>query len=397
MSLRDQIPSLKNKIYFNYGGQGPLPNPSLDEIIKSWQTIQEIGPFTNNVWEYINKETKSTKFLLSKILGVKTKNIALSENISTGIVLPLWGIKFHDDDELLISDCEHPGIIAASRELCSRNNLKLNIFPIQKIKSLTDKIFIEEITKYLSKKTKVIIISHILWNFGFKVPLQELRKEIDLHKNSPYLIVDGAQSFGNIDIKDEVKDTDVYAITGHKWACGPEGLGAFFVSDKFIQETNPTIIGWKSLKREQGIYEPYDDLYQEDARKFEIATSCIPLLAGLRKSIQLLDLDNFREERIMRVKAMSNNLWMKLNKIENIKLILNYPLNNGIVSFDIQGINNKKRFINELGQHNIWIRIIEDPKWFRACVHQITTPEEINLLVYQISLLIKSNTLYQGI
>tara|TARA_Y100001970_G_C14258319_1_gene877353 strand:+ start:9808 stop:11001 length:1194 start_codon:yes stop_codon:yes gene_type:complete len=397
MSLRDQIPSLKNKIYFNYGGQGPLPNPSLNEIIKSWQIIQEIGPFTNNVWDFINSETASTKFLLSKILGVNTKNIALSENISTGIVLPLWGIKFDDKDELLISDCEHPGIIAACRELCNRNNLKLKIFPIQKIKSLSNKIFVEEITKYLSKKTKVIIISHILWNFGFKVPLQDLRKEIDRYKNSPYLIVDGAQSFGHIDIKDEVKDSDVYAITGHKWACGPEGLGAFFVSERFIQETNPTIIGWKSLKREQGIYEPFDDLYQKDARKFEIATSCIPLLAGLRKSLQLLNLDKFEEERKSTINTMSNKLWIELNKIENIKLILDYPLKNGIVSFDIQGIKNKKRLINELGQSNIWIRIIEDPKWFRACVHQITTSDEINLLVNQISLLIKSNHIHQGI
>jgi len=397
MSLRDQIPSLKNKIYFNYGGQGPLPNPSLNEIIKSWQIIQEIGPFTNNVWDFINSETASTKFLLSKILGVNTKNIALSENISTGIVLPLWGIKFDDKDELLISDCEHPGIIAACRELCNRNNLKLKIFPIQKIKSFSNKIFVEEITKYLSKKTKVIIISHILWNFGFKVPLQDLRKEIDRYKNSPYLIVDGAQSFGHIDIKDEVKDSDVYAITGHKWACGPEGLGAFFVSERFIQETNPTIIGWKSLKREQGIYEPFDDLYQKDARKFEIATSCIPLLAGLRKSLQLLNLDKFEEERKSTINTMSNKLWIELNKIENIKLILDYPLKNGIVSFDIQGIKNKKRLINELGQSNIWIRIIEDPKWFRACVHQITTSDEINLLVNQISLLIKSNHIHQGI
>ena len=54
-------------------------------------------------------------------------------------------------------------------------------------------------------------------------------------------------------------------------------------------ETDPTIIGWKSLKKEQGIYEPSDNLFHDDARKFEIATSCIPLLAGLRNSLDLLD------------------------------------------------------------------------------------------------------------
>ncbi len=386
--LRDQIPALKNKIYFNYGGQGPLPKSSLEAIIKSWEIIQDIGPFTNNVWTYINKEIISTKLLLSKVLGVDIKNLALSENISTGIILPLWGIKFSSTDELIISDCEHPGIVAACRELCQRNNLKFIILPLQKLKILDNKSFITEIFKYINKNTKVIIISHVLWNFGFKVPLKELRQEINRLKTIPYLIVDGAQSFGHIDINEEVLDSDVYAVTSHKWACGPEGLGAFFVSDKFINESNPTIIGWKSLKREQGIYEPFNDLYQEDARKFEIATSCIPLLSGLRQSLSLLEIDKFNEHRQSSITSLSNKLWLALDDLNSINLILNYPLNNGIVSFDIEKLTNKNILINELGKKNIWIRVVEDPKWFRVCIHQMTSTKDVNLLVDQIKVLI---------
>tara|TARA_B100000674_G_scaffold115453_1_gene86716 strand:+ start:9294 stop:10466 length:1173 start_codon:yes stop_codon:yes gene_type:complete len=385
-SLRGQIPALKNKIYFNYGGQGPLPKPSLEAIIKSWEIIQDIGPFTNNVWSYISSEINSTKLLLSQILGVNKKNIALSENISTGIVLPLWGIKFKEGDELLISDCEHPGIVAACRELCKRNELKLIILPLQKIKVLNDQNFISETLKYLNKNTRVIIISHILWNFGFKIPLKKLRKEINRLDNNPYLIVDGAQSFGHIDVNLDVSDSDIYAVTSHKWACGPEGLGAFFVSDKFIHETNPTIIGWKSLKREQGIYEPFNNLYQEDARKFEIATSCTPLLSGFRKSLSLLEIDKFSEKRQESIIRMSNKLWLDLKGIKSVDLILNCPLCNGIVSFDIKNLIDKNRFIKELGKKNIWIRVVEDPKWFRVCIHQMTTNNDINLLVDQIKL-----------
>ena len=38
---RDQIPALKNKYYFNYGGQGPLPKSSLEAIVKTWEIIQD--------------------------------------------------------------------------------------------------------------------------------------------------------------------------------------------------------------------------------------------------------------------------------------------------------------------------------------------------------------------
>ena len=61
--LRSLCPALQNKTYFNYGGQGPLPSPSLEAITASWTRIQELGPFTADVWPYIAKEVNSTRRL----------------------------------------------------------------------------------------------------------------------------------------------------------------------------------------------------------------------------------------------------------------------------------------------------------------------------------------------
>ena len=83
--LRKLMPALQNKYYFNYGGQGPLPIPSLEAIKNSWLKIQDLGPFTNNVWPYIATEIESTKELLGKICGVKKNQIALTQ----GLVRPI--------------------------------------------------------------------------------------------------------------------------------------------------------------------------------------------------------------------------------------------------------------------------------------------------------------------
>ena len=379
--LRSLIPSLKNKFYFNYGGQGPLPKPSLDEIVKSWENIQALGPFTNNIWAYINKEIIKTKEVLSESLGVKKKNIALTENITTGMVLPLWGIKLEENDELLISDCEHPGIVAASREFCKRNSLKFNILPIQNINKLNDEKLVLELSKHTNKNTKIVIISHILWNFGYEIPLKRISYELKKVRNDIFLMIDGAQSFGHIDISEKVKYSDLYAITSHKWACGPEGLGAIFISNNFMKDTDPTIIGWRSLKKEQGIYASYENNFHEDARKFEIATSCIPLLAGFRKSISLLSADIYGDKKEKLITSLSNKLFSELNEIPKINLVLNPPLSNGIVSFNIDDVSDKNNLLKLLERQNIYIRLIEDPKWFRACIHQLTTEEEIDQLI----------------
>ena len=52
VELRRQMPALANKTYFNYGGQGPLPESSLEAVIAAFRTIQELGPFSGPVWPW---------------------------------------------------------------------------------------------------------------------------------------------------------------------------------------------------------------------------------------------------------------------------------------------------------------------------------------------------------
>ena len=67
-----------------------------------------------------------------------------------------------------------------------------------------------------------------------------------------------------------------------------KGLGAVALSTRVLEESSPTLIGWKSLKAEEGIYVNNKTPFHSDGRRFEIATSCVPLLAGLRSSLIML-------------------------------------------------------------------------------------------------------------
>ena len=74
-------------------------------------------------------------------------------------------------------------------------------------------------------------------------------------------------------------------------------------------------------------------------------------------------------------------LWKRLSQVTNIKLVLNSAPPSGIVSFSINGIDSPEEVVNYLGQKNLWIRVLEDPKWLRACVHITTDINEIDKLV----------------
>ena len=385
--FKDNMPALQNKDYFNYGGQGPLPTQSLNAITSSWQTIQKLGPFTNNVWPYITKEVITTKNLIAEICSIHPKRIAFTENVTSGCILPLLGLPFSDGDNLLISDCEHPGIVAACKELARKKNLTITILPVLKICNGNDKEdetykkILKLIDEYLQINTKLVVLSHLLWNTGQIMPIELISKRLKEHSSKPYLLVDAAQSFCHIPIKGACDNADIYAFTGHKWAYGPEGLGAVALSTRVLEESSPTLIGWKSLKVEEGIHVNNEAPFHSDGRRFEIATSCVPLLAGLRSSLIMLKNEGHETERFCKIKSLSSILWQKLNKIKNIELVLNCPPPSGIISFNINGIKSPEEVVNYLGQENLWIRVLEDPKWLRACVHITTDLNEIDNIV----------------
>ena len=82
------------------------------------------------------------------------------------------------------------------------------------------------------------------------MPIKEVWEALQYHQNRPFLLVDAAQSFCHISIKEASSRADIYAFTSHKWACGPEGLGGVALSERIISEASPTVVGWKSLQNE---------------------------------------------------------------------------------------------------------------------------------------------------
>ena len=388
--MRNLCPALQNKTYFNYGGQGPLPSPSLEAITASWSRIQELGPFTTDVWPYIATEVNSTRRLLAQCCGIPAHRLALTENVTSGCVLPLWGLPFSEGDRLLISDCEHPGVVSACVELARRQHLAIDVLPVKHLRgdqAHCDEAVIEAIAQTLTPRTRLVVLSHLLWNTGQVMPIAAVAKQLNQHPQQPFLLVDAAQSFGQIPVEEAAAAADIYAFTGHKWACGPEGLGGVALSDRVVAEAAPTVIGWRSLRDESKADLNGSDLFHHDSRRFEVATSCVPLMAGLRCSLQLLEQQGSAEQRWDSIQTLSSSLWQSLEGLDRVTPLLETAPASGLVSFQINGDVPPAEHVKQLGAQGLWIRDLADPSCLRACTHISTTASEIDALVAAISAL----------
>ena len=377
------MPALANKTYFNYGGQGPLPTPSLEAITQSWQRIQQLGPFTGDVWPFIASEVNSTRRQLANWCGVPPHRLALTENVTSGCVLPLWGLPFSGGDRMLISDCEHPGVVAACVELARRENLAIDILPVKQLRgdqTSTDQGVLQALDERVVPRTRLVVLSHLLWNTGQVMPIVTVAEHLQQHPQHPFLLVDAAQSFGQIPAAAAAAAADLYGFTGHKWACGPEGLGGVALSERVLEEAQPTVIGWRSLRDESRADLTSNDPFHHDSRRFEVATSCVPLMAGLRTSMELLQAEGSAEERLTKIQQLSGALWQQLQRLDGVEPLLTVTPSSGLVSFQIPQAASPSALVKQLGTQGLWIRDLADPICLRACTHISCSEEDITAL-----------------
>jgi L-cysteine/cystine lyase len=387
--LRELMPALANKTYFNYGGQGPLPDPSLEAMVACWRQIQELGPFSGAVWPYLEGIRSRLRRRLASWLGVGSERLAFTENVSSGCVLPLWGLPWQPGERLLLGDCEHPGIVAACRELARRQGLAIDPLPVADLlgpAAPTEAALLERLEQALQPRTRLVVLSHLLWNTGQLMPISAVAQRLQQHPLQPWLLVDGAQSLGSIPVAPAAAAADIYACTGHKWCCGPEGLGVVALSERLLQQARPTLIGWRGLRQETpaGANAPLQELFQSDARRFEVATSCLPLFAGLDQSLELLEAEGSAAERLARIQQGSRQLWQALGAIPQLHCLLEVPPPAGLVSFQLGAqleSPTPAAVVQGLGEQGIWIRSLEEPACLRACTHLTSTAAEIDQLV----------------
>lgn len=378
---RQTFPALHNKTYFNYGGQGPMDLNSIGAIGAAQHTIQTKGPFGSSVNQWLQSEGQKTRQVLAEELGVGIETIALTENVTAGCNIAFWGIDWHQGDHILLSDCEHPGIIATVQELQRRYGIEFSFFPHLSQVNTADPI--ATITENLRPTTRLAVVSHILWNTGQIMPLREI---CDLCHSQPKpvrVMSDAAQSVGMLPLQLAETEIDFYAFTGHKWLCGPAGLGGFYVSPEAMPELAPTYIGWRGIKINQ-LGQPTS--WQPNAQRYEIATSDVPLCSGLRSAIANHNFWGTAEERYFRICQLSSYLWGKLNGLPSVRCLLKSPPESGLVSFQLLKAGEPspklhKELVVYLESHQFYLRTLLSPSCVRACTHYFTTESDIDSLI----------------
>jgi L-cysteine/cystine lyase len=378
LTHRSHYPALQNRTYLNYGGQGPMCQTAIDKIAQNYQHIESLGSFSiaANAWDM--EEAKLLRDTIAAEFNVNAKTISLTEDTTVGCNIAMWSVDWREGDRLLLSDCEHPGIVAIATQLQSRFGIKLSYFPLQQTLNRRDEDVVEAIEQHLHPRTRMVVVSHICWNTGQVLPIAQISRVC--HARDVLVAVDAAQSVGAIPLDLADLEADFYAFTGHKWWCGPLGVGGLYVRPEIFEQALPTFIGWRgTISSNPNKISQLQ--WQRDGQKFEVASSAYPLYGALREAIAHANTWGDRTERYKRMCQLSSLLWQKLAAIPNVRCLSDRPPAAGLIAFTIAS-HSPAQVMHALEfEQQILIRSIPDPLCLRASVHYLTNEDDLDRLV----------------
>jgi L-cysteine/cystine lyase len=211
--LRAAFPVCASRVYLNAGTDGPIPSQAvaaaraeLDDELVSGRFREHFERRQELIWQL--RERYAAR------LGARPEDVALTSSTSQGIGRTLNGLELRAGDLVVTSTDEHPGLYGPLAGARDRRGIELRVVAWDALVDAVD------------ARTALVACSHVNWIDGRVVPdgLAARCAELEVP-----LLLDGAQGVGAVPVDVGALGCSVYAGSGQKWLCGPDGAGMLWI------------------------------------------------------------------------------------------------------------------------------------------------------------------------
>jgi isopenicillin-N epimerase len=185
------------------------------------------------------KETARSR--IAGMLGSSADELAIVRNASEANNVIVQGIPLEAGDGVVLWDQNHPSNSVAWDVRAARSGCRVSRFSVPTSTSSIDEVA-NLFAQAVNDKTRVVSFTHISNITGFRTPAAEICAAIRRKKSDVHIHIDGAQTWGAVDIRMDQVDCDSFSGSAHKWFMGPREVGLLFVREKHIERIWPSIV-----------------------------------------------------------------------------------------------------------------------------------------------------------
>ncbi len=234
-TLRDGIAATRSMTYLNTGWAGPSPARVLGRMAEALEAESGLGPAGPDGRDFSRRTTDEAIAAAANLLGASEHEVLLTHGTTEGVNIGLHGLSWQPGDELVTADLEHPALSVPAGLLEQRHGVVVKRVTIAA--DATVERMVEAIEGELTKRTRVVALSHIQYSCGLRMPVREIAEAA--HRGGALVLIDGAQTGGHVGLHVHELHVDGYAISGQKWLLGPNGAGALFIHDNLREQLSP--------------------------------------------------------------------------------------------------------------------------------------------------------------
>lgn len=335
--IRREFPILSRKvngqdlIYFDNGATTQKPKSVINRLNDFYNTensnvhrgVHYLSGISTDKFE----ESRKT---IQQFIGAKhSHEIIFTKGTTDSINLVANGFRslLNVGDEVLISELEHHSNIVPWQLCCEQSGAKLNVIPILE----SGELDLNKFRKLISKKTKIVAISHISNTLGTINPINEIIKKS--HELGAKVLIDGAQAVSHISLNMQELQADFYCFSAHK-AYGPTGVGVLYGKEDILNKIPPYQSGGEMIK-EVGFNKTS---FAPLPHKFEAGTPNIAGVIAFKSAIEFISnigINNIEKHE----SELLNYASTEISKISGVKIYGNSKNKSAIISFNIEGLH----------------------------------------------------------
>ncbi|MDO8611450.1 MAG: aminotransferase class V-fold PLP-dependent enzyme [Dehalococcoidia bacterium] len=375
-SIRAEIPATASLTYLNTGWQGPCPRSVIAAVQETF-AMESAGPTAPPANQERLDIFRAARRAMAGLINATPQEITLQQNTTEGINIVVSGLGLKPGDEVITCSLEHPSVVVPIYYSRERYGAKAKIVPLTAGDS--DAEIISRFENAITPATRLVILSHVTYGSGQLLPIAAISRLA--HERGGYVLLDAAQSVGQMPVDVRELGCDFCAFPGHKWLLGPAATGALYVRRDLIERLEAPKVAHHAAHfyNFAGRFEPKSDTVD----KFELTTVSVPLLAGLLAAVEFIEgigVDAVRERAV----HLGRYATRRLARVPDLRLVS--PTNEetvaaGLVSFSLPNVPAGIVTACLWERGRIVARTVPDAACTRLSLHVFNTEAEVDAAV----------------
>ena len=227
----------KELAFVNAANLCPTPLPVFEALVNNSRFL-DADPSSQSRAKLTQAREESRQAIATH-LRATPEEILMTRNTSEANNLVSSGLQLGAGDEVIVFRDNHPSNNAAWREKAKRFGFTVVDVPVA-TPHPGPAFYLDAFAKAMTPRTRVMAVTHVTNTVGDMLPVAELCALA--RERGVFSLIDGAQSFGVLDVDVTRMRPDFYSGSVHKWPCGPKEIGALYVNRGVHDRLSPSIV-----------------------------------------------------------------------------------------------------------------------------------------------------------